>query len=769
VNLTARYERKIITDKEADMEFSKLQIRLLNRRYLLKDEHGRVVETVDKMYSRVARAVAAAEKRYGCPPETIRKLQNDFYQIMAGGLFLPNSPTLINAGRENGMLSACFVLPVPDSIGGIFDAVKSTALIQAGGGGTGFAFDTLRATGDNIASSGGRTSGPLSFWRVFAQTTEAIQQGAHRRGANMAMMSVCHPDILKFINAKNDLSRFANFNISVKITDDFMNTVENNPSLEHRVVNPRTKREFLIPRTVNIDTYSIEQLVPAEKNDIPCYTAGDIWEMIVKNAHATGEPGVCYIDRVNENNPTPNMGRIEASNPCGEQPLLAFESCNLGSIDVSKFVADKKIDWKQLEKTVNTAVRFLDDVIDVNHYPIPQIRSVTISNRKIGLGIMGFADALILLGISYDSRQALEAASVLGEFIQNTAHRASEKLAWEKGRFSNYNCSIWDKKHGRPMRNAACTTIAPTGSISILAGCSSGIEPVFRFAYQRSALGGQKFIELHPLVERLGKKDGWLNDPVREKLLQGISPENIEEIPGELSSVMVNAHQVAPQWHVRIQAAFQQHIDNAVSKTVNLPAVAKIADVDEIYRLAFKLGCKGITVYRDNCRSNQVFKAVTNTTEELDKTTLRTRGHVTDGKTFKYRMGCGTLFVTVNKDKNGLCEVFANLGKAGGCPSQSEATCRAVSAALRSGVKPEILIKQLKNIRCLSTIAGRKTDKNINVLSCPDAIARAIEEAAAPQQTVIPDVVSKCPDCGSKLRSEAGCNICDNCGYSKCG
>lgn len=752
------------------MELSKLQQILLQQRYLLKDEHGKVIENVDQMFRRVANAVAQAEKNYKCPPDTIRAIEEEFYQIMARGHFLPNSPTLMNAGRKNGMYSACFVLPVPDSIEGIFGAVRTTALIQRAGGGTGFAFDTLRPTGDIVASSGGRTSGPISFWRVFAETTNAIQQGAHRRGANMAMMSICHPDILKFINAKNDLDKFSNFNISVKIDDEFMKTLLDYPDVPHRVMNPRTEKFYRFPKTVDIDSYTIDDLIPAGKTDIPCYTTSEIWEMIIKNAHATGEPGICYIDRVNENNPTPNMGRIEASNPCGEQPLLDFESCNLGSIDVSKFVREKEIAWELLKTTVNTAVRFLDDVIDVSYYPILDIQSVTRSNRKIGLGIMGFADALILLGIRYDSQQALDTAVILGEFIQNTAHQASEKLAWEKGRFLNYNCSIWDKKHARPMRNAACTTIAPTGSISILAGCSSGIEPVFKFAYQRSALDGQKFIELHPLIERLGTRDGWMNDSVRERLLQGVSPEDIEEIPKELSSAMVTAHQVPPQWHVKIQAAFQAHVDNAVSKTVNLPADAKTLDVDEIYKLAFKLGCKGITVYRDNARDNQVFKAVENNTIDNQQHRLKPRQRITTGKTIKYRIGCGTLFVTVNKDENGLCEVFANLGKAGGCPSQSEATCRAVSAALRSGVKPEVLIEQLKSIRCLSTIAARKTNKEIDVLSCPDAIATALQQALGHNDKPEKDFSSglKCPECGLALRKEAGCYVCD-CGFSKCG
>ena len=754
------------------MDNPTLQESLLRQRYLLRDKNGKVIETIDKMFRRVAHAVAQAEKLYQCPDETVNAIEQEFHQIMSQGLFLPNSPTLMNAGRENGMLSGCFVLPIADSIEGIFSAVSNTALIQRAGGGTGFSFDALRPTGDIVASSGGKTSGPISFWKVFAQTTSAIQQGAHRRGANMAMMSVTHPDILKFINAKSNLNEFSNFNISVKVTDEFMKGLYEYPDVPHRVTNPRTEKSYLLPGTIDIDNYSINDLVPAGETDIPCHTTGEVWAMIVKNAHATGEPGVCFIDHVNKNNPTPNMGRIEALNACGEQPLLDYESCNLGSIDISKLVLKNggDLNWKQLGSIVYIAVRFLDDVINANHYPIPETRLITHLNRKIGLGIMGFADALILLGIRYDSQEAVDLAGNLAAFIQKTAHQASEKLAWEKGRFPNFNGSIWDKKNATPMRNASCTTIAPTGSISILAGCSNGIEPVFKFAYERTALDDRKFMELHPLIERLGTNQSWLNDSVREKLLKGTSPALINEIPQPLSRLMVTAHQVSPQWHVKIQAAFQAHTDSAVSKTVNLPANAPTKDIDGVFRLAYKLGCKGITVYRDQARQDQVFKGLKSDAGDCDQHSLKPRQRITIGQTAKYRIGCGTLFVTVNKDENGLCEVFANLGKAGGCPSQSEATCRAVSAALRSGVRPEVLIEQLKDIRCLSTIAGRKTNKDIDVLSCPDAIAIALQEALGKEyQPREKSHQKKCPNCGHPLRKEAGCYMCDNCKVSDCG
>jgi len=500
------------------------------------------------------------------------------------------------------------------------------------------------------------------------------------------------------------------------------------------------------------------------------YTVKEIWNTIVRCAHDTGEPGVCFIDRVNEDNPTPNLGQIEATNPCGEQPLLPQEACNLGSINVAKFVTEDgtDLDWDLLAETVKLAVRFLDDVIGASHYPIKEIRKITVGNRKIGLGIMGFADMLVLMHIRYNSKEAVKLAGKLACFIQKHAHRASEELAKERGCFPNWKGSIWDTKYNRPMRNAAVTTIAPTGSISRIASCNSGIEPIFQILKSK-VQNGQKFIQLHPLVEELGTKEGWLSDKVRNLLSQGVSPKDIPEIPSKISHALVTAHQVAPEWHVRIQAAFQEFTDNAVSKTINLPSDATVEDVDKALRLTYELGCKGTTIYRDASRvdEEQVLTAPEKATH-----TPRPRPRKTKGQTTKFRMGCGTLFVTVNRDSHGLCEVFANLGKAGGCPSQSEAMCRAVSAALRCGVDPKVLIEQLKGIRCLSTIAKRKINKNIDVLSCPDAIARAMEDALAENcESVEFSVVNKCPDCGQPLRKDAGCSFCDNddCGYFKCG
>jgi|WetSurMetagenome_2_1015567.scaffolds.fasta_scaffold10072_2 ribonucleoside-diphosphate reductase alpha chain len=749
-----------------------LRLEVLRQRYLLKDPLGNPLETPRRMLVRVADAVASVEANHNAKPAEVHAVKRQFLRMMRRMHFLPNSPTLMNAGREKGMCCACFVLEVEDSIEGIFEAVKQTALIQKAGGGTGFAFDRLRPTGDYVASSGGRTSGPISFWRVFSVTTKGIQQGAHRRGANMGMFSIEHPDIVKFIMAKRQPGEFENFNVSIKVTDDFMEMLEKDPHGYHVVTNPRNQHQHVIPKTVDPANYTIQDLPSPAKALVPCFTRADVWELIVLNAHASGEPGVCNIDRVNEDNPTPSLGRIEATNPCGEQPLLAHEACNLGSINLAKFVRPDGagMDWDSLRETVRLAVRFLDNVVDLTSYPTEVIRVRSMGNRKIGLGMMGFADCLVLLGLRYDTQEAVKFAAEVSRFIQTEAHKASEDLAHERGSFPNWTDSTWCKLHQRQMRNASVTTIAPTGSISILANCSSGIEPLFSLAYRRRALDGQEFIQVHPLLEKLGRRDGWMTDAIRQAMLDGAPARDIPGIPTKLAEVLVTAHQIAPEWHVEMQAAFQANTDNAVSKTVNLPATATVHDVDRIFRMAFAKRCKGITVYRDGSRAGQTFsgaKALPSGTTATGAP--RPRGRVTSGQTFKFRMGCGTLFVTVNRDEKGLCEVFANLGKAGGCPSQSEATCRAVSVALRSGVAPRQLAEQLRGIRCLSTARARKNGDSVNVLSCPDAIAKAIDEALGVSDKPEAAADRACPDCGQPLFCEANCWVCKSCGYSKCG
>ena len=762
---------RVATSSNLAGESAALRNALLRQRYLLKDERGRVVETTRAMFTRVAKSVAAVEADYGATEPQVRAATGRFFGLMQQGQFLPNSPTLMNAGHPKGMLSACFVLGVDDSVDGIFEAVWQAALVQTAGGGTGFAFDSLRPAGDAIGATGGLASGPVTFWRVFAEATNAIQQGAHRRGANMGMMSVDHPDILKFITAKQDLAAFTNFNISVKVTDSFMSSLRSHPDCPHTVVNSRTGRKYWLPKTLNLATYKLQDLIEAGQTKAPGFSHREVWQMIVDNAYATGEPGICFIDHINRDNPTPALGRIEATNPCGEQPLLAGEACNLGSINVSRFVKPDGggMDWRALGETVRWGVRFLDDVIDANHYPVPAIRNTTLGNRKIGLGIMGLADALILLGVRYDSVEGVAWASKLAEFIQDRAHSTSEQLAKERGKFPNWKGSIWDVRFGRPMRNASCTTIAPTGSISVIASCSSGIEPVYEFAHQRKAMD-RSFIQIHPLLERRGRREGWLRRAVVDALLQGQPTREITGIPGELKKVLVTAHDVTPEWHIQMQAAVQKGVDSAVSKTVNLPAKATDADVDRIFRMAHELGCKGITVYRDGSRPGQTLSTA-RPGSSLGGKGPRPRSRVTIGRTSKYRMGCGTLFVTVNQDDKGLCEVFANLGKAGGCPSQSEATCRAVSAALRSGVNPAALIEQLRGIRCLSTCVARREQNGIDVLSCPDAIARAIEETMADSPTPAETAATGrlCPHCRAPMRREAGCFVCDQCIFNSCG
>ena len=546
-----------------------------------------------------------------------------------------------------------------------------------------------------------------------------------------------------------------------------MKKLFNNPDAVHVVINPRTGKKYAIPRSVKAGSYTNDHLVPLEEATTESsFTVKDIWDMIIKNAWSNGEPGILFEDEINRANSTPHISKIEATNPCGEQPLHPYEACILGSIDVSKFVNTGRtdLDWDKLAETISLAVRFLDNEVDANCYPIAEIREVTLASRRIGLGVMGFAYMLILLGIRYGSQKSIEFAGQLASFIQKHAHNASEQLAKERGCFPNWKGSLWDVKYHRPMRNAACTTIAPTGSISRIAGTSSSIEPIYSITIESLILDGQKFIQLDPLVERLGTEQGWLTNGVRDLLVQGTSPRDIPEIPTKLAEVLVTAHEVKPEDHVKIQAEFQKNMDNAVSKTVNLPSSATVEDVDKVFRLAHELNCKGITVYRDGSRKNQVLK---NAADKTSNFSPRPRPHKTHGETIKYRMGCGKLYVTVNKDEKGqLFETFANLGKAGGCPAQSEATSRLVSTALRAGISPQTLIQQLKGIRCLSTVSRKNLSTEIEVLSCPDAIARAIMESMG--EVIEEDTRKKCPDCGEALFFESGCDVCKSCGYSKC-
>ncbi len=1141
------------------MKLTETARRVLEKRYLLKKD-GKIVETPEQMFRRVARCIAGVERKYGKSDSFIEKLEEDFYKLMNTLTFLPNSPTLMNAGTELGQLSACFVIPVEDSIEGIFDALKAMAVIQKSGGGTGFSFSRIRPEGDVVRSTGGVASGPVSFMKIFNAATEQIKQGGRRRGANMGILRVDHPDIEKFITAKLDPRELTNFNISVAATDSFMEAVKKD--LEYDLINPRTKQPVRRVR------------------------ARQIWKLIIDSAWASGEPGLVFIDRINKANPTPKLGEIEATNPCvagdtlvstawglipismlaelsevapvkiavdrravnrpedcvtessveiksavsvfrtgvrrvvkvvthsgleikvtpdhriltargwvkasdlragkdkvlvqggrgyfsqsrklpfevgnrtrgadgrehvsnlpeewswelgfilgmltgggwldstdhvcfsfqkdsidllhkvkdivdswhigsgtvldrgqeyilsyhsrllaeffeklgvrrveayqrevpwsiftapeeavrgflcgvfssdgtvsyieggdaevrlastsvkllkqiqllllnlgvlsriyadrkpeasfkniargsekrscssrschelaisrgdlvcflntvgfaasklqararlfleeaegkkgcyhrlyadlvesiedlgeeevydliepethsfiangiivhncGEQPLLPYESCNLGSINLLKVLRAEggrfEVDWDRLRQVVRLAVRFLDNVIDANRYPLPEIEEMTKGNRKIGLGVMGFHDMLIRLGVRYDSEEAEEVADKVMSFIHREAREASIELADEKGAFPNFKHSIYAERGDPPLRNATLTTIAPTGTISIIAGCSSGIEPIFAICYTRRVLEGA-FFEVHPLFEEIAREEGFYSRELIERIAKAGSLREIEEVPEKWRRLFITAHEIPAEWHVRIQAAFQKHVDNAVSKTINLPSSATREDVEKVFMLAYELGVKGVTVYRDRCREEQVLQKGFPRAELMP----RPRPLVTSGMTYKLRTGCGNLYVTINEDDLGLCEVFLHIGKSGGCAmAQAEAVGRLISLALRAGVKPEAIVKHLRGIRCHSP----SLYQGMQILSCPDAVGIALEKHLKLREkekgTGVrggEEPVSKlgeesqeatvhmgaCPECGGQIVYEGRCFVCYFCGYSKCG
>jgi len=563
-------------------------ILVLERRYLQKDENGKVVESTGQMFRRVSKGIAEVEKQYGKSDSETAALENEFHGMMTSFEFIPNSPTLMNTGTQFRQLSACFVLPVEDSIDSIFNTLKATALIHKTGGGTGFAFSRLRPKGDMVKTTGGVASGPISFATVYDTATDVVKQGGRRRGANMGILRVDHPDIMDFVVAKEKEGVLRNFNISVALTDKFMHAVEKDEDFE--LVNPRNG-------TV------------AKK-----LKARVIWNLIVMMAWKNGEPGVIFIDTINRYNPTPNVGEIESTNPCGEQPLLPFESCNLGSIDVSKFVTEEgKMSWDQLRETIRKAVRFLDNVIDANVYVQPEIKEITKGNRKIGLGVMGFADMLIRRGTKYDTEEGLKAGEELMRFINDEGHKMSAELAVEKGSFPNFQGSVWEKK-SKAMRNATVTTVAPTGTISIISGCSQGIEPFFAIAYIRDVADslGKSLVEINPLFEDIALREGFYSEELMRKISRKTSIQDVDEVPENIRKVFVTAHDISAEWHVRMQAAFQKHTDNAVSKTINFPNSATPNDIEKAYWLAYKSGCKGITVYRHGSREMQVLRPVEN-------------------------------------------------------------------------------------------------------------------------------------------------------------
>jgi ribonucleoside-diphosphate reductase alpha chain len=584
---------KALLGVEDDLKLPLNAITILAARYLRRDENRRIIETPRQLFMRVAKTIAEVDLLYN-PSAKVEETTKEFFDMMVNFEFLPNSPTLMNAGTELGQLSACFVLPIEDSIEGIFTTLKHAALIHKSGGGTGFSFSRLRPKGDVVKTTGGIASGPVSFMTVFDAATNAIKQGGKRRGANMGVLRVDHPDILEFITAKEKEGRLSNFNISVAITDRFMEALMKDE--DYDLINPRTG-----------------QVVQRLKARV-------VWNLIIAMAWKNGEPGVLFIDRINATHTVPHTGVIEATNPCGEQPLIPYESCNLGSINLAKMVNDGRIDWDKLRSTVEKAVHFLDNVIDANKYPLPEIEKITrFGNRKIGLGVMGFADMLIELGVPYNSRPALRIAEQVMKFIEETAINTSVKLAEERGSFGNFKGSVWEKRGYKCMRNATLTTIAPTGTISEIAGCSNGIEPLFAIVYTKRVREtlGENLTIVNPLFEKVAIEEGFYSEDLMKKIASSTSIQQIEEIPEHVRRIFVTAHDISPEWHVRMQAAFQKYVDNAVSKTINFPHDASMNDIEEALLLAYRLGCKGITVYRDRSRNIQVL--TTRTEEEEDR------------------------------------------------------------------------------------------------------------------------------------------------------
>jgi len=756
-------------------------LKILEKRYLMKEE-GRVIETPEDMFKRVASSIAAAEEIFNPAIEEneLKKVRDKFYEMMTALDFLPNSPTLMNAGRKLGQLSACFVLPVEDSIDAIFTSVKNAALIHKSGGGTGFSFSRLRPKGDLVRTTGGSASGPVSFMKVFNAATEAIKQGGTRRGANMGILRVDHPDIIEFISCKEKSDELNNFNISIGITDEFMQALAQEREFELRFKG------------------RVYQKLPAK----------EIFEEVIEHAWANGEPGIVFLDRINKDNPTPKLGEIEATNPCGEQPLLAYEACNLGSINLSGMIKEGEIDWSHLEDVVYWGMRFLDNVIEVNIFPLEEIAELTKGNRKVGLGIMGWADLLFKLRVPYGSEGAVELAKKVMSFIQNKAHEASSLLAEERGNFPNIELSVYK---GTKKRNATCTTIAPTGTISMIAGTTSGIEPAFALAYVKNVLEGEKLAEINPVFEEYLKNN--FEEEEARRILDEVtttgSVQNIGNMAPETKKVFVTALEIEPFWHIRMQAAFQAYCDNAVSKTINFPYEATKEDIKNSYLLAYESGCKGVTVYRVKSREKDILSAghIKDFSPNAEKIFPRPRPKRTVGITEQVKTGCGKMYITINFDQQGIIETFVTTGSTGGCSGFTEGVSRLVSLALRANVAPEAIIDQLTSVTCPNYLRRKASDKTIVGKSCPDIIGRLLQrelnlrknitENTEEEHLILEEALKEnmrtgneekndhegkiyasysesellkmgiCPECYSPLRSIEGCLSC-TCGYSRC-
>ena len=741
-------------------------LRVLRERYLNR-RGDEVLETPEEMCWRVAQAIARAEERWGRSAAAVHEIAAAFYDMMVEGKFLPNSPTLMNAGKGNQLqYSACYVLPVGDSMEEIFDAVKAAAIIHKSGGGTGFAFSRLREKDAIVASTGGKASGPVSFLRVFNSATEAVKQGGTRRGANMGILKVDHPDILEFIECKLD-GGITNFNISVAATDRFMDALAEGG--EYELINPHTG--FVVGRL----------------------SAQEVFDRIVKAAWHTGDPGMVFIDRINRShaNPTPEIGMVEATNPCGEQPLLPNEACNLGSVNVSKFAiqapnGEWAINWEELERIVRLSVRFLDDVIEVNPYPLPEIDKTVKSNRRIGLGVMGWADLLFLMGIPYASQGALDLAERLMAFIEEHGHDQSAKLAEERGPFPNWAKSIY--KQDRPLRNSTVTTIAPTGTISMIAGCSSGVEPIFALAFEHRVkqVDSERVLPfVNEAFIRVAKERGFYSEALMAEVVKQGHLHGIPGVPEDVASVFQTAHDIPFEWHVRHQAAFQKTTDNGVSKTINLPNSASVEDVANAYRLAWDLGCLGITVFRDGCKGDQVLNLGVARKESAGlemAAVVKPRPRSLNGRTYRVETPLGTAFVTVNENgQNEPFEVFVSIGK-GGSDSMAvaEALGRLISLTLRlpSPLSPKRRLEEV--IGQLSGIGGGRPlgFGPQRVLSLPDGLARVLaehlgeagpEEGATRNAALTKRIGDLCKECGqATFIYEEGCKKCLSCGYNEC-
>src|SRR5213594_2781431 len=730
-----------VVAREPDPKLSENALRVLAKRYLKKNDKGKVIETPKELFARVAWNLAQAERNYGATEAEVEETARRFFRIISNLEFLPNSPTLMNAGLDLQQLSACFVLPVDDSLAGIFHTLQEAALIHQSGGGTGFSFSRLRPKNNFVRSTMGVASGPVSFMKVYDAATQQVKQGSKRRGANMGILRVDHPDILDFITCKDRTSEITNFNISVAVTDTFWEAVR--AGTKYDLVNPRTKQV-------------VGQL-----------DAREVLDKIAFQAWKNGEPGLFFIDENNRRQPTPNVADMEATNPCGEQPLLPYESCNLGSIDLGRHMKRSpagrwEVDWKKLEGTIRTTVRMLDDVIDMNAYPVKQIEEMSYATRKIGLGVMGFARMLFMLEVPYDSKEGVEWGGKIMKFIQETGYNESAKLAGERGVYPAWEGSRHQEK-GLRLRNSYVTTVAPTGTLSMIADTSGGCEPEFSLIWYKRVMEGEELPYFLDYFEEVAKREGfWREDLVKKILLNHGSPRGLNEVPEKWQRVFATAHDVPPEWHVRMQAAFQDWCDAAVSKTINLPREATVEDVKKAYLLAFDLHCKGITVYRDGSREDQVLniglaeaekpKAIhVEVPPEPAIVRPRARPDVITGRTQKILTGYGALYVTVNEDEKGLFEVFAQIGRGGGyTASFTEGIARLVSLCLRSGVPVDEIIDQLEGIRS-PRIA---VDHGERVYSIPDAIAKAIKRHIGMQKTGVQPPVETYDELGGAVETD---------------